>query len=131
MTRARARARAILSRPFVGYVALVAALLAGAHFDGQAADRRHVRDLRASCERGNMVRGYLLLRAREFKQADDRTAARTTELAPTLFPVLDCSAQRPLTLAAAEDYLATLLAGREPIIRGGFVVGSRELEPPK
>ena len=111
----------------VALAVFAAGLGAYLYLDQQA--ERQVATGQESCDRGNLVRGYLLLRAREFQQADDRTGARTTELAPDVFPVLDCFARHPVTLSAAaqEEYLRVLNAGRWPVVRRGRVIATKQL----
>lgn len=81
-----------------------------------------VRQVRATC-RGNLLRGYLLLRAREFVMTDQAGASRTTKLAPKLFPILNCETALPLAEEEQRTYLGLLKRGLMPTLLDGEVVG--------
>jgi hypothetical protein len=93
----------------IAYAAVVAATAAGLY----GTQKHGTDEVRAgqvkACERGNIVRGYLLLRAEE--ESTEAGASRTTRLAPSLFPILDCHTGRPLTPLAAATYIQQLQAG--------------------
>lgn len=78
--------------------------------------------------RGNLVRGYLLLRAREVTTTDDsHVESETSKFAPLLFHVLDCETAEPLVDAEQARYLALLNQGLFPQIEDGRVVGADPL----
>jgi multidrug efflux pump subunit AcrA (membrane-fusion protein) len=94
----------------------------------EAAAREQLRRKQVeACWRGDIVRGYLLLRAREFVRTDQQAASRTTKLAPALFPILDCDTGHPLIRGEARHYLTVLRSGREPVVTAARVAGARPL----
>jgi hypothetical protein len=83
-------------------------------------EARH--DDRVSICRGNVARGYLLLRAREFTVADTPIRdSTTTKIAPELFQILDCDSGLPLSTPEQERYLQVLNTGVVPEIVNGLV----------
>jgi hypothetical protein len=99
-------------RAFAGYLAVVAIVAVGLQTWQHGQNAKLHRAQVAACARGNVLKAYLLLRAREFKRTDRGQPSSTTHLAPELFPLLDCRAEppRPMARASQAKYLRDLPA---------------------
>lgn len=116
MTTPRAKAGRIMRLPGIWYVAAVLVVGGGVLANSERMDREQQRQIEAACRRGNVVRAYLVLRAREFPTQNDGQPSRTTQLSPELFRLQDCANQKPMGLERQEQYLQTLqLTGRPPV----------------
>jgi hypothetical protein len=95
-------------------------------------DRRFHAYQLASCDRGNVTRAYLRLRAQEFRQTDLNAQSFTTREAPVLFPILSCDLavqgiNGVLTHAEEMRAIDIVRHRRQPVIVKGIVVGSKKL----
>lgn len=64
----------------------------------------------AGCDRNQVPRGYLQLRAQEFVQTDGGNRSTTTELAPDYFRIVNCGATFAADNQGFTEYLSPELA---------------------
>jgi hypothetical protein len=91
---------------------------------------RRVHDQRVACERGNVLRGYLQIRAEENVQSGAFTKTGISGHVSEFLPLLDCAKGRPLDARTSRLYLREMRAGRVPHLEAGQVVSSEALNPP-
>jgi hypothetical protein len=115
----------VLSKSLADKAADHASAIVDARSIARARDRQA--ETIAACNRGNRLRGYLLIRARELD-------SKAAHLAPRIFPILDCTASTrlrtdvPIASGEQELYLRILARGRDPRVNAvGRVVGSKPL----
>lgn len=109
----------------VGAVLLL--IVIGIRMNAAEAEKALADAMTDGCRRGNVLRGYVLLRARAAETRDEPYA----RLAPKLFPIVDCSSRPPLPVQdAVEEQYLEILAGvvpRQPIIENGEIVATKPI----
>lgn len=137
--------------PFIGVALLVAAgslfvsallfVNSSAHTDAairaysrrkaDVVDQRSRARAIAVCERGNVTRAYLLLRAQEFVKTDTAGPSYTTKVSPVVLSILDCGLTErnaglsvPLAKSVQARYLWLFARQRVGLVQHGRIVGS-------